>query len=109
MILNARAAAAQLEVKLYNDYPNMECLKRSFRGSMVTSVKIVFPPKLFKTSALNIYVLFLLDESNQSSFVATTFNKNLSTSIKEGLTIDSYNNRRLVEAIATHRDLSQVS
>ena len=33
----------------------------------------------------------LLDES---SFVATTYNQNRSTSIKEGLTIESYNNRR---------------
>ena len=36
-------------------------------------------------------MLLLLDES---SFIATTYNQNLSTSIKEGLTIESYNNRR---------------
>jgi len=38
IILNAQAAGAQLEVKLTMTYRNIECLKRSFQGSMVTSV-----------------------------------------------------------------------
>ena len=37
IILNAQAAGAQLEVKLTMTYRNIECLKRSFQGSMVTS------------------------------------------------------------------------
>ena len=37
IILNVRAAGAQLEVKLTMTYPKIECLKRSFQRSMVTS------------------------------------------------------------------------
>ena len=41
IILNARAADAQLEVKLTMTYRNIECLKRSFQGSMVNQSGVI--------------------------------------------------------------------
>ena len=83
---------------LINDFAPRERKKcspyeRKFKSFQITFFKIL--PDRFPVFPKFVSVVFVRRMNRSSSFILTSFNQNLSTSIKEGLTIESYNNRRL--------------